>query len=303
MKLIKHLLEFIFLVIVMIITNFIPFRFLQAFAASLTFLLWPFLASGRRRILYNVQTNMGWDDGPETKKFIRRNLVNQIRVTLEIAQAWKFKSKRFMNRHVNILQFDKINPENGTVIIEGHFGNWEIPGVIMRNLGYTVAYAAKEQSNMFTNWLIHNIRKMYGGRVVYMAESSSFIKSLRQKEIIGLVTDQDAGHEGIFVQFLGREASTYQGAALLSIIGKAELFLLTCTYAGKGKFDFRLELVHDYSRDAEVNNRSKRDALILEGTRKWTSALEKRVMEKPDQYFWLHRRWKTRPEGYRETQK
>ncbi|MCB1201657.1 MAG: hypothetical protein KDK41_13505, partial [Leptospiraceae bacterium] len=93
------------------------------------------------------------------------------------------------------------------------------------------------------------------------------------------------------------------GAALLSIIGKAELFLLTCTYAGKGKFDFRLELVHDYSRDAEVNNRSKRDALILEGTRKWTSALEKRVMEKPDQYFWLHRRWKTRPEGYRETQK
>lgn len=303
MKLIKygkHFIEFIFVLFILVITNLVPFRFLHGYARVLSIILWPILGSGRKRILANLQKNWNWEDNKETRKFIRENIVHQIRVTVEIAQVWKFRSERFMRKHVKFTHFEKRNLDVGQVLVEGHFGNWEIAILIMAHVGDHITFSAKRQSNALTGYIIHSIRRLYRGSILYMDESSGFLRVLRRNGSIGLVADQDGGSDGVFVPFLGREASTYQGPALLAILGKAQLSVVTVSYAGKGIYEFTLEIVHDYSKDPRVKDKTQREQLIQEGTSLWTSALERRIREKPEQYFWMHRRWKTRPEGYRE---
>ena len=105
---------------------------------------------------------------------------------------------------------------------------------------------------------------------------------LAQNRILGLVSDQDAKQRGVFVDFFGVPASTPKGAALFHLKSQAPIMLGACVQTGFQRY--RIELV-----PVIASNQNVKDI-----TQAYTTLLEKFIRQFPEQYFWFHRRWKTK---------
>lgn len=114
------------------------------------------------------------------------------------------------------------------------------------------------------------------------------LRSLRAGRIVAFVADQDARGSGVFVPFFGRPASTHRGPALLALRAGSPLFLGYGIRLAPGRFLGHLERV-------EVDRGGEIDVAVDRLTAAFTAKLEEAIRRAPDQYFWHHRRWKTRP--------
>ena len=126
---------------------------------------------------------------------------------------------------------------------------------------------------------------MPGTKQLYKRENSIEIayEILSRNGILGLVSDQDARKKGVFVNFFESPASTPKGAALFHLNTAAPIMMGVCIQKGFQKYQIRF-----FTVDTTVQN-------IEQITQSYTSLLEKCIREKPEQYFWFHKRWKTKP--------
>jgi len=177
-------------------------------------------------------------------------------------------------------------PGMGAVIVTGHLGNWEAAGAAVASLGMPLAAVVKRQSNQEFDRLLVDSRRRIGIEPVYMEDARARLEDLiRSGTSVALVADQDAGNRGLFVPFLGRPASTFRGPARLSLSTGAPLFFGAAIREGNG-YRGILESVET----GLIGNEAEREL-----TRGWVQRLESWVRRVPNQYFWFHRRWKTRP--------
>lgn len=293
-KRISHIFEYLFVLFLLFTVNLIPFRSLHSVSVILVTVLKPLLKSPIRRIRENSSHYLSFSSDREEKKFITENLVHSFRASLEILQAWKFRRKKMVRKYITPAAeaVSVINSDSGVIFAEGHLGNWELPVLFFRSYDYYVHFSAKHLKNPYVDRLLHRIRSFYGGDIVYVEDSGRFLKYLRRKEPIGLVADQDASFEGIFVPFLGKEASTFSGPAMMAYLAKARLVTASCIFKGKGRYEFTVKTV---AAPEDMQQFKNRDEAIKKLTLRWVQALEEEVAKAPEQYFWLHRRWKTRP--------
>lgn len=298
MKKVSHLLEYLVVLFAYSLVSLFPFSSLDAVAKVLFFLLSPLLGSQKKRIRNNLEFALPELKGKDRENFIRRNLAHNLRSFLEISQSRKLKSKRFVEKRIDMEKPDSMDVlfkgDKPIVIIEGHFGNWELPVARVTQRGLKVKFAAKHMRNLLVDKFINSLRKNYGGEVIYLEKSTALLRELKQGGAIGLVADQDAGRTGVFVDFFGRKASTYTGPATLAYIAGAKIVLVTNVYTGKGKYLFKTRVVYDGNAEKEFADIDEATQVL---TQKWSSMLEEEVREYPEQYFWVHRRWKTRPAG------
>ena len=112
--------------------------------------------------------------------------------------------------------------------------------------------------------------------------------ALRAGRVVAFVTDQDARGSGVFVPFFGRLASTHRGPALMALRTGAPLFLGYGMRLPNGTYTGTIEEI-TVSRDGDM------DDAVYRLTAAFTAKLEAVVRRAPEQYFWQHRRWKTRP--------
>jgi KDO2-lipid IV(A) lauroyltransferase len=117
------------------------------------------------------------------------------------------------------------------------------------------------------------------------------LTTLSRNGIVGILLDQNvADYEGVFVDFFGVPACTNKGPALLAAASKAAVVPTFIIRGGsRHRVIFREEM------DVKETGDRERDA--LENTAAWTAAIEEMIRECPEQWFWVHRRWKTRPPG------
>jgi KDO2-lipid IV(A) lauroyltransferase len=117
------------------------------------------------------------------------------------------------------------------------------------------------------------------------------VRALRAGSLLGMLPDQDARRAGVHVPFFGRPASTHAGPARMALAAGVPIFVGVAEREGKGRFRARLlRVLHpDSARD--------RDAEVLRLTAELTLALEEAIRERPDHWYWIHRRWKTPPSG------
>ncbi len=300
-KRISHIAEFAFLLLLFAIINLFPFWMLNGVAKFFRITLSPLLASARRRIRSHVSEILQITDEAELNRFVNKNLDHTIRSFFELMQSWKMRKKSFLDKYVSFGEETLAIAEDksqGVVFAEGHFGNWEIPIPMYASIGFKIYYAAQKLSNPYVDWVVRKIREGYGGGgAIYLKESEKYIPLLRRKEPIGLVADQDAGSEGIFVDFLGKKASTHAGPAVLAYLGKARLAVAFCIYQGRGKYHFYARTLYRYRGKSDFA--STREAAV-KLTQLWVSEMEKEIRKYPEQYFWVHRRWKTRPPEERQ---
>jgi KDO2-lipid IV(A) lauroyltransferase len=178
--------------------------------------------------------------------------------------------------------------ERGAIIVTGHLGNWEVAGAFLASIGLDMAAVVKRQRNeAFDRRLLHT-RRQLGIEPIYMQDARARVpEALEEGKTVALVADQDAGSRGVFVPFLGRPASTFRGPARLSLAGNVPLFFGAAVRDG----DSYRGILEAVERPAAGPGAEE------EYTRRWVARLEAHVRNRPDQYFWFHRRWKTRPQG------
>lgn len=177
----------------------------------------------------------------------------------------------------------------GVVVVSGHLGNWELAGAYLAQRGVPLSAVVKRQRNaQFDAWLAGTRRRL-GMEPVYMDDARTLPALLARGRTVVLIADQDARSRGLAVTFLGRPASTFRGPARLALRTGAPLVFASLVRDGE-VYRLTAETVREGADASGVSSASKAE---LEITRRWVTALEGRVREAPEQYFWFHRRWKS----------
>ena len=180
----------------------------------------------------------------------------------------------------------------GAVFVSGHFGNWELPLVAVRELGIPVGAMAKDQSNGAVNEYVRAIRLRAGITPISSRRGlREAIGVLRDGGCFATLMDQDAGRKGIFVSFLGRPASTPVGTIAMAVRTGTPVVPGGMIDYGGGKY--RLVFAPAWI-PPEAGDRDP-DDIVREGVEYFTRVLEDLVRAHPENYFWAHRRWKTAP--------
>ena len=180
---------------------------------------------------------------------------------------------------------DTLKEGNGIVFVSGHFGAWEILGAWLGYNKYPVSAVAVKQKNRGSNKFFIELRSRFGMKHIYRKSSLDNMYNVREHgKILALVSDQDARKRGVFVSYFNRKTSTPKGAARFHLENGAPIIFTIC-YQNKPN-DYTIEF-----HPLKIAS----DATIESITQSYTSLLEEYVRQYPEQYFWFHRRWKTKP--------
>jgi Kdo2-lipid IVA lauroyltransferase/acyltransferase len=187
------------------------------------------------------------------------------------------------------------------MIVTGHFGNWEIAGYAIGLFGFTTHAIARTLDNPYLDRFLLSFRERTGQKILAKKGDFNQIQELLGASgVLATLADQDAGQRGQFVEFFGRPASTHKAVALLALEFNTPLLVTGVPRVGQGEFNgHRFEeparyriILSDYIDPEEYAGRPDAVKAI---TQRYTTALERVIRVAPEQYFWLHRRWKHQP--------
>jgi Kdo2-lipid IVA lauroyltransferase/acyltransferase len=179
----------------------------------------------------------------------------------------------------------------GLLLVTGHYGNWEIAAASVAARGVPIAAIVRRQGNRLVDERLQELRRNLGVETIYQGDAPARVpRILRKNGIVGIVGDQDARRKGLFVPFFGRPASTHRGPALFAMRLNAPVFSTIARRVSdtEVKYEIAGERV-DYERTGDLD--ADVEALTAELARR----LERQIRIAPEQYFWFHRRWKSRP--------
>jgi len=178
----------------------------------------------------------------------------------------------------------------GAILLTGHLGNWEMVGARIAVTGYPLNVIARAQRDRDLTGYIRGTREVAGMRVLHQEVAvRGSLAALRRNELVGILLDQNAGDEGLFVDFFGRLASTASGAAAFALRTRASVLP---TFGWRNHDDTHTVVVEP---PVPLIQTDDRDRDLLENTARYTKIIEEKIRGHPAQWFWLHKRWKSRP--------
>jgi KDO2-lipid IV(A) lauroyltransferase len=178
----------------------------------------------------------------------------------------------------------------GAILFTGHFGNWELLGAVIAQSGYPLHVTDTNHSNKLVHELISGLRIKQKMKIISVREPFSYFNDLLSSNcFVAYLADQDARHHGVFVDFMGRPASTVRGPAIFAIRNGCPV---VATFMIRDGYDKHKAVFEEpIWPNAELTGREAVEDL----TQRFTCVLEKYVRAYPGHYFWMHRRWKTSP--------
>lgn len=175
-----------------------------------------------------------------------------------------------------------------TLIVTAHLGNFEVGGYVLGILGFPTYTIARTLDNPFLDRFVNRFRGGTGQRIIPKNGGyNQIVEVLSRGGTMTFLADQYAGVKGCWVEFFGRPASAHKAIALLAMEHNARVSV--CASRRRGR---PMRFVLD--NHAMIDPRDNADSLstIPELTQWYTSRLEELIRHAPDQYWWLHRRWK-----------
>jgi KDO2-lipid IV(A) lauroyltransferase len=253
------------------------------------------LLPGRRRVaLDNLALVYGDTLSPAARATIARRCFEHLGVTaVECCRLFFGPADRLLSRvrgrgteHIG----EALAKGRGIFFLTGHFGNWELLAATHALAGFGLSVVVRPLDNPYLDALIARARERSGLRAIPKRDAVQGVRAaLARGECIGLLLDQDAGRGGVFVPFLGHAASTSRALAVLALKTRAPVVPAFIHRLPDGGHELVLEpeiplvITGDLDQDILVN------------TARFTEAIERHVRAHPEQWFWVHRRWKSRP--------
>lgn len=182
----------------------------------------------------------------------------------------------------------------GVLFLTAHLGGWEVGSFVHSVHGNRLRIVVRALDNPYLNRLVERYRTLHGNQTFEKQDfARGLLSAMRGGETVGLLMDQNmTPPQGVFVPFFGIEACTASGIARVALHTDAAVvpaFTIWDPVLRKYRvqFDPPLTLVRSENTEADV----------VANTALFTSVIEQYVRKYPDQWLWVHRRWKTRPEG------
>jgi KDO2-lipid IV(A) lauroyltransferase len=177
-----------------------------------------------------------------------------------------------------------------TALVSGHFGNFELGGYITGLLGFPTFTVARPLDNPYIDRFVNRFRQVYGQYILPKQGSAGQLAAvLEAGHAITLLGDQHAGPKGCWVDFFGRPASCHKAIALFTLTSGAPMLVVYARRTRPLHFSVGLEGIADPAfRGPELNG-------VPALTRWYNEKMELAIRRTPDQYWWLHRRWKDAP--------
>jgi Kdo2-lipid IVA lauroyltransferase/acyltransferase len=235
-------------------------------------------AAERRQILRKLYRNLGW---------LLAEFCQMPRYTPEQAQSFI----RYEGLEHYLAARDQ---GKGVLILTGHLGAWELSSFYHSLMGYPMSIVIRRLDNPLVDSLVNQIRCLHGNQVLHKDDfARGLLASMRRGETVGILMDTNmTPPQGAFVDFFGHPACTGSGLARVARKTGAKVlpgFLLWDEATQQYVLRFGAGLDLPASDDAEAD--------ALAHTALCTRVIEEYVRRYPDQWLWVHRRWKTRPQG------
>lgn len=249
----------------------------------------------------NIRTAFGEEvDDAEADRMILGMWQHLARMVFEIIQMDRRLRLYNCTQHIDFFQRAKavraLMQDRPVILLGGHFGNWEVSINTFGDFGMPMGVVGRDLDNPWLHKWFQNVRESKGNWLISKSGASTeLVAAMEKKESVSLLADQDAGRRGLFVDFFGRPASTFKSIALLALQNDGLVVVGGAYRLPQGqqdscwvRFNMATEDVID-SRDFDTADG------MIGLTQAYTSAIERLVRKAPEQYFWIHRRWKSEP--------
>ena len=196
-------------------------------------------------------------------------------------------------------QIKNIYGKQGILLLTAHFGNWELLAKTFGLKGYKGNVLARPLDNPYIEKILYDLRTASGNKVIYNRENAvkNIISALNEKEIVGFLPDENASKRiGVFVDFFGVKACTMPGMA--NIAAKTKLPIIPAFIVrikGKDGNYSKHRLIIEPPLDIKYTGDRKTDTMNI--LKLFNEKIEGIIKQYPEQWFWIHNRWKTRPDG------
>jgi KDO2-lipid IV(A) lauroyltransferase len=269
---------------------------LGALIGTLVYLLsWPHRRVGMRNLA------IAFPDRPlaERRRILRHSLQNLGRTAVEFVQLPRMSDTEL---HAAVRFEDEARwaemvtreRETGALILSGHFGNWELLVYAHGRRGHPVSLVHRGIANPLIDRWLNAIRARAGTRLVRKANAAiGVLRAMRHGELLVLPFDQNSTRGlGVFVPFFGLPASTNSGIARIALRTGAPVvpaFIVRQGRTGRHVVHVLPTLYAEHTGDFEHD--------VVYNTERFSRVFEDMVRRYPEQWLWVHRRWKTRPPG------
>jgi KDO2-lipid IV(A) lauroyltransferase len=288
-KTVMHRIEYVLLVAAGAVFRAMPSKWVYEISRALGFIAFHGFRIRRDVTMDNLRNALGRELSERELEKIACRAYGQIGITfIEMLLAPKLKGHmlEMVDMSDAFSAHDALKQGRGLIMVTGHFGSWELNGASVAAAGIPVTVVAKSQANPYVDTLVNRYRELLGMKVVQLgAPIKHIVRALRDGGGIGLISDQDVGKKGVFVDFFGRKASVPQGAAQLALKYRTPVMVIMTARTAPGKYKSFFRLVEVYPDDT-VETLTQRYTKIMEGI----------IRCYPEQYFWMHRRWKSSPD-------
>jgi KDO2-lipid IV(A) lauroyltransferase len=181
----------------------------------------------------------------------------------------------------------------GVFLLTGHFGNWELmsAALAVRFSDMCGAVVARPIDFKPLDELVNGLRSRFGTEIIMKLRGMRrVLGAVKENKGVGILLDQNVDwYDGVFVKFLGRWACTNKGLALLALRTKTPVIPVFPVRQKDGRYRIFIE------PEVELMETGDKTKDVEENTAHFTQIIDRQVRAHPDQYFWFHRRWKTRP--------
>ncbi len=270
----------------------LPWRIVLAAGAALGWLAYLVQPRRRRRARENLARSFEGELGPRQIRSLVRRVFTGLGMNLA-ETCWVAARPSRGERLVEIDGWEHLQAARalgkGLVLITGHVGSWDLMASVVARRGIPVSVIARESRDGRVNEFMVSLRSRLGVRSILRGSTGAaraILRTLRSGEALASIIDQDTRVQGIFVEFFGRPAFTPTGPISLALRSGAPVVLMAGRRLPGGRHRLRFDPPIRLSQDAD------REEEIRRHTAAFTRWLEERIREHPEQWVWIHRRWR-----------
>ena len=272
----------------------LPFKIALSLGNALANFLWIFIPKRRKKLaLENIQSCLGVDI-ETAKKISKISAVNFGSIFIEVLSFPVLKNK--MQDHVKIIGLEHLQnyinsterKGRGAVIVTSHSDNWELMGGAFAQNGIPLVGVAKKQKSVGADKFMNEYRTLIGMHITYRQGVREMYQMLDEGHFIGLIMDQDVGrHDGVVVSFFNRATNYVTGAASMSRFKGVPIFpaFMHKNSDGTHTLEIQPPLTVERTKDKRAD--------IYKMTQHLATLIENHIRKYPEEWFWLHDRWKS----------
>ena len=277
--------------------NALPRRAARGLAASVASLLFSLQPKLKKTADFNLRLAFpDWSDA-QRKDATRKMVRNLGWMAAEFARIPRLTKENIvrvvtLENHENFLEGQTRG--KGVIYLTGHIGAWELSSFAHALYGYPLHYMARPLDNKHIDTLVNQYRCASGNRPIFKNESARvMLKILKDSGTVGILADQNTlPAEGVFVKFFGKSACTTTGIARVALHTDAAV-VPGYAYWDESIQKYRLR----FEPPVELIRTGDAERDVVENTQLFSNIIEEIIRKHPDQWVWVHQRWKTRPSG------